>query len=199
MLDSWLLLLLRLCSVTRLSSSSSSMRKGCDEVGSSSGQEYCWRKGWDSAASAVSRSMGLKVKIRSRKSTAERRRQGNHRVRKVNSALIPWNICLSIYPLSRGYFLCAKIELHHQMSLWYHLFIHLYLFSIWNLASIIILISIYQFHFSLLDLPLLSSLCLPWESTSGSSSEKGFFTLHPWLIYEGITWKRWQWMKKMYT
>ncbi|KAA8577536.1 hypothetical protein FQN60_017592 [Etheostoma spectabile] len=50
----------RLCSVTRLSSSSSSIRKGCDEVGSSSGQEYCWKKGWDSAASAVSRSMGLK-------------------------------------------------------------------------------------------------------------------------------------------
>lgn len=56
----------------RLSSSSSSMWKGCVEVGSSSGQEYCWRKGWHSAASAVSRSMGLKVKMRSRKSTAER-------------------------------------------------------------------------------------------------------------------------------
>ncbi|TNN62605.1 hypothetical protein EYF80_027204 [Liparis tanakae] len=60
MLEAWLLLLLRLRSVTRLSSSSSSMRKGCDEVGSSSGHEYCWRNVWDSAALAVSRSMGLK-------------------------------------------------------------------------------------------------------------------------------------------
>lgn len=76
MLEAWLLLLLRLCSVMRLSSSSSSMRKGCDEVGSSSGQEYCWRKGWDNAASAVRRSMGLKVKIRSRKSTAGRGKEG---------------------------------------------------------------------------------------------------------------------------
>jgi len=75
MLEAWLLLLLRLCSVTRLSSSSSSMRKGCDEVGSSFGHEYCWRNVWDSAALAVSRSMGLKVKIRSRKSTAEKRRK----------------------------------------------------------------------------------------------------------------------------
>lgn len=58
--------------MTRLSSSSSSMRNGCRDMGSSSGQEYCRRKGWDRAASAVNRSMGLKVKIRSRKSTAER-------------------------------------------------------------------------------------------------------------------------------
>lgn len=55
----------------RLSSSSSSMWNGCRDVGSSSGQEYCRRKGWARAASAVNRSMGLKVKMRSRKSTAE--------------------------------------------------------------------------------------------------------------------------------
>lgn len=74
MLDAWLLLLLRLCSVIKLSSSSSSMRNGCRDVGSSSRQEYCRRKGWDRAASAVNLSMGLKVKICSRKSTAERER-----------------------------------------------------------------------------------------------------------------------------
>ncbi len=59
------------CSVTRLSSSSSSMRKGCKETGSSRGHEYLCRYGWDKAASAVSRSMGLKVRIHSRKSMAE--------------------------------------------------------------------------------------------------------------------------------
>lgn len=58
----------------KLSSSSSSMRNGCRDVGSSSRQEYCRRKGWDRAASAVNLSMGLKVKICSRKSTAERGR-----------------------------------------------------------------------------------------------------------------------------
>lgn len=60
-----------LCSVTRLSSSSSSMRNGCKETGSSWGHEYLCRYGWDKAASAVSRSMGLKVRIHSRKSMPE--------------------------------------------------------------------------------------------------------------------------------
>lgn len=59
------------CSVTTLSSSSSSIRKGCRETGSSWGHEYLCRYGWDKAASAVSRSMGLKVRMHSRKSMPE--------------------------------------------------------------------------------------------------------------------------------
>lgn len=59
------------CSVTTLSSNSSSMRKGCRETGSSWGHEYLCRYEWDKAASAVSRSMGLKVRIHSKKSMPE--------------------------------------------------------------------------------------------------------------------------------
>lgn len=35
--------------------------------------------------------------------------------------------------------------------------------------------------------PSLSPHHSPWGSTSGRSSEKGFFTFHSWLTYEGIT------------
>lgn len=35
----------------------------------------------------------------------------------------------------------------------------------------------------------LNSLGSPWASTSGSNTETGVLTLHPWLTYEGMTWE----------
>lgn len=172
MLEAWLLLLLRLCSVIRLSSSSSSMRNGCNEVGSSSGQEYCWRKGWDSAASAVSRSMGLKVKIRSRKSTAERRRRRSD----------PWGRKTKCWSHEKKK---SSSVAELTPNLYAHFFIVQYLPPPTHLLLLHPILHCLTFLF----FSVLNSLRSPWESISGSNSENGFLTLHPWLTYEGITWE----------